>query len=406
MELALRLAGQEAGAAGFGEIEPEHMGMGLLKLAEMDLESLARGKSEDSATQVMLGEVQGIQGFLQRCGVDSTLARRELRRLRGRGRAPSDGARLLRSASSHRIYEQAERLAVASGAQSVGAGHLLRALMEAAVPLVVRVLGEGPKRSPSAGPEVSAPPPPPSPSEALDVHGVKGRSEPLRPSGKKRSGLALVPAVRPAEDHARGLEEPDVPVAGPAGGEEHRVAPRARDKAAIVAPPPGGRARELRALVLEGAQGPLAPRPAEGRALSQVLAEPTRPSVALVCAADGVALAAVAEAARILGDARVLPGAKSRQFCVLEPEAVETLDQLWDDFATHRELVVVLPPLAQMDAASRQVLRLLAQGTVQAVLRVDPDLFHGGLRRDPLFRKAVHAMRLQDEVAHEVPWSL
>ena len=116
--------------------------------------------------------------------------------------------------------------------------------------------------------------------------------------------------------------------------------------------------------------------------------------------------AAVAAAARILGDARVVPGSKSRQFCVLAPEAMEALDQVWEDFARHRELIVVLPPMSQMDAESRQVLRLLAQGTVQAVLRVDPGLFHGGLHRDPLFKKAVHAMCLQDEVAIEVPWIL
>ena len=215
----------------------------------------------------------------------------------------------------------------------------------------------------------------------------------------------VVAPLRPEllESPASGLPA-EVPSDAPRPAEEGAAQPCPRRST----PPSGGARLEWLSVGFGPPGEDVSARDAEGRALARVLARAGRPSVALVCSRDDVALAAVAAAARMLGDSRPGMGGAPRSFCTCRAGVPE--DAALEEFARHGEeipgRVVFLPPMTQVHSGTRRFLEMLAAGSVQAVVRVDPALYHSGLGDDPLFRRACHAMFLQDQATPDVPWNL
>ncbi|MCF8038557.1 MAG: AAA family ATPase, partial [Desulfohalobiaceae bacterium] len=125
LELTRALAEKEAAAAGFSEMEPEHLILGVLKFAELPdslLRMLAPGLDETARFQE---EQKQIQEYLGRNRQDSKTLRRRLRKALGRPRAPRRDDRLRPSAAAFELLQQCHREAQARGKQRPGALDLL-----------------------------------------------------------------------------------------------------------------------------------------------------------------------------------------------------------------------------------------------------------------------------------------
>ena len=97
IELVVQLAGQEAIAGRHKEIEPEHVCLALLKLAELPVEEADKIAPGSSAARELAAEVGAVREELQVRGVDTTEIRRRLRRTLGRGRNAYEGGPMHRS---------------------------------------------------------------------------------------------------------------------------------------------------------------------------------------------------------------------------------------------------------------------------------------------------------------------
>ena len=84
-----------------------------------------------------------VREALQKCGIESTSARRKLRKQLGKGGSPQQGEEVHRSAASRTLFESAAKLAQESDSETVTPLHLLTALVQSPTPAIVRaVLGK------------------------------------------------------------------------------------------------------------------------------------------------------------------------------------------------------------------------------------------------------------------------
>lgn len=242
----------------------------------------------------------------------------------------------------------------------------------------------------------------------LQVDGPREPEGDVPPPAPPDDPGPVMEVVAPLPQESLALPASGLPAAEPAEAPRPRAEEAAPPRSRRSPPPSGGSRLEWLSVGI-GAQGESVPaRDPEGRALAWVLARASRPSVALVCSRDDIALAAVVAAAQVLGDSRPGKGSAARSFCTCRAGVPE--DAALEEFSRHgREIpgrVVFLPPMTQVHSGTRRCLEMLAAGSVQAVIRVDPALYHSGLGGDPLFRRACHAMVLQDQAMPDVPWNL
>jgi hypothetical protein len=152
-DLVWKIAIREAATGEFKEIEPDHFCLAVLKFAELSAKGVEEAGAEAELSQHIAGDAQLVREGLQKCGIESTGARRKLRRQLGKGDTPHIGVTIHRSASSRALFESAARLASESGS-AVTPLHLLTALVEAPTPAIEQaVLGKAPEPpSPTALP--------------------------------------------------------------------------------------------------------------------------------------------------------------------------------------------------------------------------------------------------------------
>jgi ATP-dependent Clp protease ATP-binding subunit ClpA len=140
IQVVIQLAGQEALAARFGEVVPEHILTALMKLVELPVQGLAESAPE--AVGQLTAEVHAIRHELSVRGIDSTQARRRLRAELGRGTCERGPGPVHRSQAAKRGFDDAARLAHEEHAPAMTAVHLLKALLASPTPAMVKVLGE------------------------------------------------------------------------------------------------------------------------------------------------------------------------------------------------------------------------------------------------------------------------
>ncbi len=153
IELIWQLAGQEAIAAEFREIEPEHFLMSLLKFSEMRASELEKLGAGSEAVQALVTDMGSLQQELQERGLDSGAVRRELRRVLGRGSDPYEGGQIHRAQATRECFDKAATTAADAGSDTLMGAHLLRTILESPTPAIAQVLAEAGGARPQGKPE-------------------------------------------------------------------------------------------------------------------------------------------------------------------------------------------------------------------------------------------------------------
>lgn len=268
VELIWRLAVSEMTAGEFKEIEPEHFCLALLKFAELPAGAIKAEDENADVAQAVAADVELVREALEKCGIESTRARRKLRGQLGKGGTPHREGQIHRSAASRTLFESAAKLALEFGSDVVTPLHLLTAIVHSATPAVAQaVLGKVISSAPSAAPPL------------LDKHGkdlVKEASEgKLQPDPNVQASSKAVIRILLRQDRKSVLlvTDNDAPLAGVAAAIALAIA--AQDAPAglkgrrlidIAGPSPKGRRNSaqkgkgelerLRALLAEGAAHP------------------------------------------------------------------------------------------------------------------------------------------------------
>lgn len=160
INLIWRLAAGETAAGEFKEIEPEHFYMALLKFAELPEAAIKADSEHAEVAKLIAADIELVREALQKCGIESTRARRKLRGQLGKGNAPHADGQIHRSAASRALFESAADLAQEFGCDVVTPLHLLTALVQSPTPAIAEaVLGK------------AKAPPPPAVLPLLDKHG-------------------------------------------------------------------------------------------------------------------------------------------------------------------------------------------------------------------------------------------
>jgi len=143
IDLIWRLAAQEMAAGEFKEIQPEHFCMALLKFAEVSVKAPEDDGEQAELAKNIAGDAQLVREALQKCAIESTSARRKLRKQLGKGGSPLKSEKVHRSAASRALFEAAAKLAQESDSETVTPLHLLTALVQSPTPAIVQaVLGK------------------------------------------------------------------------------------------------------------------------------------------------------------------------------------------------------------------------------------------------------------------------
>lgn len=141
LEIAQALAVKEAYAAGFGDMEPEHLIMGATKFAEMPGKLLEMMPGIGPEISQLSEEQQRIVKFLRDKGHDSASLRRLLRKVMGLGNAPAGRSQPMPSATAFMLLKEAGDQARAQGAKNPGALDLLKtAWMRPPTPILKKYL--------------------------------------------------------------------------------------------------------------------------------------------------------------------------------------------------------------------------------------------------------------------------
>jgi ATP-dependent Clp protease ATP-binding subunit ClpC len=142
IELVMQFATYEAMAGQFGEVEPEHLLMALLKLAELPTAGIEELSGGPGRVQELAKEVSVVCKEVSRRGIDAKKVRRELRTNMGKGNSPFSGGQVHRSAAARQVFDVAGKLADDTGEEAIKAEHILEALMIAPTPRIEQILGD------------------------------------------------------------------------------------------------------------------------------------------------------------------------------------------------------------------------------------------------------------------------
>ncbi len=146
IEMVWQLAGQEAIAGQFQEIEPEHIFAAILKLSELPVEEVDKIVPEAEVAMQLAAEVKTIRQELTGRSIDSTTVRRSLREKLGKGNVKYEGGAMHRSQASRNLFDNAAKHANAQESEILTAGHLLQALLCSPTPRMIEVLGKVPEK--------------------------------------------------------------------------------------------------------------------------------------------------------------------------------------------------------------------------------------------------------------------
>lgn len=142
IDVVWQLAQQEAIAARFGEIEPEHFLEALLKFAELSTDEVGRISGNPDVARMLAVEGDAVRRELEKRSIDGALVRRALRAGLGTGKDSYDGGTLHRSPAARELFDAVGRLAEEDGSDVVTAPHFLKASLSAPSPAMEKALRE------------------------------------------------------------------------------------------------------------------------------------------------------------------------------------------------------------------------------------------------------------------------
>jgi ATP-dependent Clp protease ATP-binding subunit ClpA len=140
IKVLMKLATYECSSSGFSEIEPEHLLLAILKIADLEVD-FADGSIEDkTARQLLEDELAEVRQILHTSGVDPVQLRRALRsRLGDRGLRLKAGV-IHRTAEAKTVFQHGEEIAKKYNANFLNSAHLLAAIFQKPTPLIGEVL--------------------------------------------------------------------------------------------------------------------------------------------------------------------------------------------------------------------------------------------------------------------------
>lgn len=141
IELVWQLAGQEALAADFSTIQPEHFLMALLKLTELPFDDIHKVAGGEEVARELAQDAANVREEFERRSVNTKHARRTLRSDLGTGDGRGDDRELHRSDASRCLFDSAAQLADKTDADVLVPQHLFLAMIESPTPLMKSVLG-------------------------------------------------------------------------------------------------------------------------------------------------------------------------------------------------------------------------------------------------------------------------
>ncbi len=161
IEIIMSLAAREAIAAEFGEIEPEHLFVGILKFSEIDMELVKDNFAIEGSFEFLKNELDEVRAVLNDRGIDSTALRRQVRAALGKGGSPFNQEAIHRSLETKLLFEMAGELAGEEEAGLVTACHYLRAILKNPTARLAGLIGikplatmaDGDSQSPAPGRE-------------------------------------------------------------------------------------------------------------------------------------------------------------------------------------------------------------------------------------------------------------
>ena len=348
VDLIWQMAAREMVAGQFKEIEPEHFCMGLLKFAELPAAAMEADDEHAEIAKTIAAEAELVREALQKCGIESTHARRKLRGQLGKGGTPHQDGEIHRSAASRALFEAAATFVAESGGETLTPLHLLTAMVQSPTPAIEQaVLGKAPHST--------APPA----LLLLEKHGkdlVKEASEGrLRAdSTAEPSGKALIQVLLQKERKSILLitDQDDL-----AEGVAMAIACSIAGKT----PPPG----------------------LKGRRLIDITAS-----------------------SRLNALKRMMPSLEETS------AELERLRQLLAEAASHQEIILLVPPveIESKSTDGRQWASLLretlAKGDVQFICRVAPKVFTERLRKDGVWKRQTEAVWLEKAAVGSIPREL
>jgi ATP-dependent Clp protease ATP-binding subunit ClpA len=140
IEIIMQLAAQEAIAAQYKEIEPEHLFEAVLKFSELPAEEVAKIASGSDAIKDLAVEVSTLQEKLAAQSINSTQTRRKLRGQLGNGNSPYDGGQMHRSTASRDLFDTAAKVADENRCETLTVVHLLDAIAVSPTPMIAELL--------------------------------------------------------------------------------------------------------------------------------------------------------------------------------------------------------------------------------------------------------------------------
>jgi len=126
LEIAQALAVKEAAVAGFRDVEPEHLVMGVLKFSELSEQLLRMMVPAADDMSWLTRQQQAVREHLRQHGHDSKSLRRRLRKALGRGGGAGQEVKPLLSAAAFSLLQDTRAEALAAGSAVPGAAELLQ----------------------------------------------------------------------------------------------------------------------------------------------------------------------------------------------------------------------------------------------------------------------------------------
>ncbi len=156
-ELVWNMAAHEAVLAKAAEIEPDHIFMALLKLADVEDPSISALAGDPQTARALAAERNHVRSLLDQRSIPYTATRRQLRQALGQGSYVHQGDVIHRSQESRRLFARAAQL-VPQGSQVLEAQHLLQALLLEPTPAMRAVLQGGAGEAGEPAPQGAATP--------------------------------------------------------------------------------------------------------------------------------------------------------------------------------------------------------------------------------------------------------
>jgi ATP-dependent Clp protease ATP-binding subunit ClpA len=357
IQLIWQLAGAEAAAGQFKEIQAEHFCLGLLKLADLPAHPASKLGLNEAIVRALGAEIDLVRQVLGSRGIDPTLLRRALRRSLGKGDCPFRGGQMHRAQACRELFDTAARTAGEAGHETLTAVHLLEVILNSPTSAL---------------------------AQALSDFIPRGRPMNLAAAIEKLRGQAA-PTIARAEQVSR------------------------TSKTSLL----DKHGQDLTKIPLRTYPELPPPRTVEAKVLLEALKH--RGAVLLVGSSEQTALEVLLAAASALK----LKGRRvivlSRAAAAENPEGRELWKKIFAEAAKARDVILYVPPITAVagrgktrseEADWEDFLREVAQQSAAFICRVSTEVFEEQLRKEPVWRRQAQVIWIQETKLKSIPREL